>query len=130
MKRADLIKALNRLKIETGSIVCLGCGHEHNCSTQGCALIRAAVEELKKMRWIPVTERMPELDPDDPESFRKCLITVPLTMERTGKSHWEVHTAYAKWHKNKRRKKPFVWFDDLPPIVTHWMLLPEPPEEA
>ena len=132
MTRADLIKALNRLKIETGSIVCLGCGHEHNCSTQGCAIIRAAVEELEKMRWIPVTERMPELDPDDPESFRKCLIMVPLTMERTGKSHWEVHTAYAKWHKNKRRKKPFVWFDALPApaIRTHWMPLPEPPEEV
>ena len=47
MKRAELIKALNRLKIETGSIVCLGCGHEHNCGTQGCALIRAAIEELE-----------------------------------------------------------------------------------
>ena len=47
MKCADLIKALGRLKVETGSIVCLGCGHEHNCSTQGCALIREAIAELK-----------------------------------------------------------------------------------
>lgn len=46
MKRADLIKALGRLKVETGSLNCLGCGHEHNCGTQGCALIRAAVKEL------------------------------------------------------------------------------------
>lgn len=94
--------------------------------------IMEAVERLKRMQWVPVVERMPELDPDDPESFRKCLITVPLTMERTGKSHWEVHTAYAKWHKNKRRKKPFVWFDALPApaIRTHWMPLPEPPEEV
>lgn len=130
MKRADLIKALDRLKIETGSIACLGCGHEHNCSTQGCALIRAAVEELEKMRWIPVTVRMPELNPDDSEDLRKCLIAVPLTMERTGKSHWEIHTSFAKWHRNKRRKNPFVWFDDHPAIITHWMPLPEPPEEA
>ena len=54
MKRADLIKALDRLKIETGSIVCLGCGHEHNCSTQGCALIREAVEELSAADVRPV----------------------------------------------------------------------------
>lgn len=53
MTRADLIKALDRLKIETGSIVCLGCGHEHNCSTRGCALIREAIAELKfAQRWI------------------------------------------------------------------------------
>lgn len=54
MKRADLIKALDRLKIETGSIVCLGCGYEHNCCTQGCALIRAAVEELSAADVRPV----------------------------------------------------------------------------
>ena len=54
MTRAELIKALGRLKIETGSIACLGCGHEHNCSTQGCAIIRAAVEELSAADVRPV----------------------------------------------------------------------------
>lgn len=54
MKRTDLIKALGRLQIETGSIACLGCGHEHNCSTQGCALIREAVEELSAADVRPV----------------------------------------------------------------------------
>lgn len=92
--------------------------------------IMEAVERLKRMQWIPVTERMPELDPDDSEDLRKCLIAVPLTMERTGKSHWEIHTSFAKWHRNKRRKNPFVWFDDHPAIITHWMPLPEPPEEV
>ena len=27
----DLIKALKRMKVETGSLVCLGCAYEHNC---------------------------------------------------------------------------------------------------
>lgn len=90
--------------------------------------IMEAVEQLKRMQWIPVAERMPELDPDDSEDLRKCLIAVPLTMERTGKSHWEIHTSFAKWHRNKRRKNLFVWFDDHPAIITHWMPLPEPPE--
>lgn len=36
----ELITALQRLKVETGSIACLGCGHEHNCGIHGCAIIR------------------------------------------------------------------------------------------
>ena len=40
MTISDLIKALQRLKVETGSIACLGCGHEHNCGLHGCAIIR------------------------------------------------------------------------------------------
>lgn len=39
MKIDDLISALSQLSVETGSLACLGCGHEHNCSTSGCAII-------------------------------------------------------------------------------------------
>ena len=46
MTISDLIKALQRLKVETGSIACLGCGHEHNCGIHGCAIIREAAEKL------------------------------------------------------------------------------------
>lgn len=42
----ELIKSLQRLKVETGSIACLGCGHEHNCGIHGCAIIREAAERL------------------------------------------------------------------------------------
>lgn len=41
-----LIKALRRLKVMTGSIACLGCGHEHNCGIHGCAIIREAAAKL------------------------------------------------------------------------------------
>ena len=46
MTTNKLIKALQRLKVETGSIACLGCGHEHNCGIHGCAIIREAAEKL------------------------------------------------------------------------------------
>lgn len=46
MTTNKLIKALQRLKVETGSISCLGCGHEHNCGIHGCAIIREAAEKL------------------------------------------------------------------------------------
>lgn len=40
MTIGDLIKALQRLEAEGGSIACLGCGYEHNCDILGCAIIR------------------------------------------------------------------------------------------
>lgn len=46
MNTTDIIRALKRLKIETGSLACLGCGHEHGCSVHGCAIIRAAIGAL------------------------------------------------------------------------------------
>lgn len=41
------LNALRRLKVQTGSLVCLGCGMEHNCSTKGCAIIRDAIEHME-----------------------------------------------------------------------------------
>lgn len=46
MTHAELITALQRLEAESGSIVCLGCGYEHNCDILGCAIIREATEKL------------------------------------------------------------------------------------
>lgn len=46
MSLKELITALHRLKVETGSIACLGCGHEHNCGIHGCTIIREATEKL------------------------------------------------------------------------------------
>lgn len=40
--KKGLIEALEHLKVETGSLACLGCGYEHNCSTEGCAILRQA----------------------------------------------------------------------------------------
>lgn len=48
MRDEDLLAALRRLKVETGSIVCLGCGYEHNCSVHGCRIMRVAAERLEQ----------------------------------------------------------------------------------
>lgn len=39
MRDEDLLAALRRLKVETGSLVCVGCGYEHNCGIHGCAIL-------------------------------------------------------------------------------------------
>ena len=49
MTRDELIAALKRLKVETGSLVCFGCGHEHSCGIHGCAILRTAVDALEAM---------------------------------------------------------------------------------
>lgn len=47
MTKPELIAALRRLKVETGSLVCLGCGHEHSCGIHGCTILREAVAALE-----------------------------------------------------------------------------------
>lgn len=49
MRRTEeLIKALRRVEVDTGSIVCLGCGREHGCSVHGCAILREAATALEE----------------------------------------------------------------------------------
>lgn len=48
MRDEELIAALGRLKVETGSLVCMGCGYERSCGVHGCAVIRAAEERLRE----------------------------------------------------------------------------------
>lgn len=49
MSDRELIDSLRRLKVETGSIACLGCGYEHNCSVHGCRIMRVAAERLEQL---------------------------------------------------------------------------------
>ena len=46
MKNEEIVKALRGMKVETRSLVCLGCGYEHHCGHYGCAIIRAAADAL------------------------------------------------------------------------------------
>lgn len=48
MSGNDLIAALRRLKVQTGSLVCLGCGREHNCGIHGCAILRETIAFVEK----------------------------------------------------------------------------------
>ena len=46
------LEELKHMKVETGSFVCLGCGHEHNCSIRGCAILRDAVECIEELKRV------------------------------------------------------------------------------
>lgn len=49
MNDKELLAALGRLKVETGSLACMGCGYEQNCGVHGCAVLRAAEERLREL---------------------------------------------------------------------------------
>lgn len=49
MTTEELLKALARLRVETGSLACLGCGSEHNCSTKGCRILREAADLIRQL---------------------------------------------------------------------------------
>ena len=70
-----------------------------------------AIEELSKPRWIPVTERLPE-DGSDILAVQSCC--------------GEVRIIPANYDRG-------VWYDcifnRIAEHITHWMPLPEPPEE-
>lgn len=48
MSDRELIASLKRLKVQTGSLACLGCGREHNCGIHGCAILREAIAFVEK----------------------------------------------------------------------------------
>ena len=48
MTDKELIASLKRLKVQTGSLACLGCGREHNCGIHGCAILREAIAFVEK----------------------------------------------------------------------------------
>ena len=50
MTDKELIAALRRLKVQAGSIACLGCGYEHSCSVHGCRIMRVAADRLERLK--------------------------------------------------------------------------------
>lgn len=44
----DIVAALRRLRVQTGSLACLGCGYEQSCGVRGCAILRAAADLLER----------------------------------------------------------------------------------
>lgn len=123
----SLLADLNRLRVETGSLACLGCGREHNCSVQGCAVLREAADVLQESvdlckryadeimelreprRWIPVTERLPG-------EGERVLASDGVFV---GEAYLD---SFGIW-----RRSYGVFWRVLGGPITHWMLLPGAP---
>lgn len=94
MTDAELIRALKKMSVETGGIICLGCGHEHGCGVHGCAVIREAAKRLEAARRPPEKQKgkwiLPERElPPDGEDV------LVLTQSKKGvrnidKGYWAI----------------------------------------
>lgn len=90
---------------------------EPNLWRERCAAIDAAdaIEQSSKPRWIPVTERLPEKNgpylccwkasADEKKHIARIMV-------------WRADTGWMN-----------VWDEPMSNYVTHWMPLPQPPEE-
>ena len=50
MTNEEIMKWLRSKKVETGSLLCLDCGHEHNCGIHGCEVMRAAADAMENLQ--------------------------------------------------------------------------------
>ena len=50
MTNEEIVKWLRSNEVETGSLLCLGCGFEHHCSVHGCAVMRAAADAMENLQ--------------------------------------------------------------------------------
>lgn len=153
MTTNDLLEALARLRVETGSLACLGCGHEHNCSTHGCAILRAAadlIERLttegadlrKELEWKDMVIALAQKEQAKAEAERDALrekvpqwISVDDRHPKPGTRVLAtdgvfVGEAYRTSADTWRRYDGIAMRDCIGSIVTHWMPLPEAPEEG
>ncbi len=60
MTDRELIAVLRRLRVQTGSLACLGCGYEHNCGIHGCRILRDAADRLERLAGDPGSRKVME----------------------------------------------------------------------
>ena len=135
MKTEEILTALRRLKVETGSLVCMCCGREHDCGIHGCRIVQEAAELIEKLtdrcaryaeeiavlqereKWVPVTERLPEISNSwGVSDVVLCIISDPSGYPPPNPGLC-VYLEDGRWTCHGRIVR-----------VTHWMPLPDGPE--
>lgn len=82
------------------------------------SVLETQVEQLKReARWIPVTERLPDIGKD-------VLVMV----------HWRDYSEDMMCYGRKYKTRWYLWNGELGELlkgfdITHWMPLPDPPKE-
>lgn len=96
MTTEALLNALARLRVETGSLACLGCGQEHNCSVHGCQVLReaAALIEDQAITIRGLRFRLTGYHMED--SFNRGLLAAESQRRRKAEAERDALLEYAK----------------------------------
>lgn len=97
MTDQELIRALNRLKVETGSLACMGCGRENNCSIHGRAIIRVAADRMSSL--VEDLERVTR----ERDAAVECIQFIATYMELD--SMKDIRKMIETWKADGRRRK-------------------------
>ena len=79
---------------------------------------------MAEMKWIPVTERLPE---ELPENKGKKVIDCIVAHDPYGNGKLKSQFGQRRWDKYSNS---WYWAKIGGCTVTHWMPLPEPPKEV
>ena len=117
----DLVEAADRIANQSTHILALqkeieGLRSQNEQLREAAALVAKESAELLERRWIPVTERLPEVWRNDETAE---LVNYMIYRPDFGVDIGNYHAKAKKWLCMA-----------LPCTVTHWMPLPEPPEEV
>lgn len=115
----DLVEAADRIANQSTHILALqkeieGLRSQNEQLREAAALVAKESAELLERRWIPVTERLPEVWRNDETAE---LVNYMIYSPDFGVDIGNYHAKAKKWLCMA-----------LPCTVTHWMPLPEPPE--
>lgn len=153
MTNEEIVKWLRSNKVETGSLLCLGCGYEHHCSVHGCAVMRAAADAMENLQTenaalrrtidnltsaqavvlMEFEAKLEELA--EVKAERNWINVKDRIPERTMPPH-DVLVYHdlncgmyidRAWYSHEKNKWMSAVGMNLK--VTHWMPLPEPPQK-
>ena len=58
----EIAEKLRDMAVNTGTLNCLGCGFEHNCSVHGCAVLKQAAELISQPNEPLTLEQLRQMD--------------------------------------------------------------------
>lgn len=131
MRDQELVNAIRRLKVETGSLACMGCGHEHNCGVSGCAVMREAADRIanQSTHIAALQQEIEKLRGQNRQLILECnyVMSIIADVRKTGKTWMCQYCAHCKGIVSGMAdcdsKKPCVM-----PYGQFELKRPEPPE--
>ena len=129
------MQALKRLRVETGSLACLGCGYEHSCSTHGCAILRNAVGHMEAaLANYDYLSALTKQQSEDIQALeRACALTPPnewVSIKERLPGAWKEVLIFSEPYVDVGYLLETGDFYSIRGFnnITHWMPLPAAPD--